>query len=283
MKLVRFGSFGAEKPGIIDAEGRIRDLSSIVEDIAGETLSDAGLARLAALDLAALPPVADDVRLGAPVAGSVNFVAIGQNYADHAAETGAAVPSEPVVFFKSRGCLVGPNDDIQIPSFSRKTDWEAELAVIIGRTARAVGEDEALAYVAGYSICHDVSEREWQLEHGQTWDKGKSFDTYGPLGPWLVTKDEVADPQNLDIFLDIDGVRKQTGSTRDMIFSVKQIISYVSRFLTLHPGDILSTGTPPGVGIGRQPQEFLRPGQTVRLGISGLGEQMQATVLRPDG
>lgn len=281
MKLVRFGKVGAEQPGIIDADGRIRDLSSIVEDISGETLSDAGLARLAALDLATLPVVAGDVRLGAPVAGSVNFVGIGQNYADHAAETGATVPSEPVVFFKSRGCIVGPNDNIQIPAYSRKTDWEAELAVIIGRTARSVDEEEALDYVAGYSICNDVSEREWQLEHGQTWDKGKSFDTYGPLGPWLVTKEEIEDPQNLDVFLDVDGVRKQTGSTRDMIFSVKQIVSYVSQFLTLHPGDILSTGTPPGVGLGRQPQEFLKPGQTVHLGISGLGEQMQVTVLRP--
>ncbi len=277
MKFVRFGNLGSEKPGVLDANGRIRDLSAIIDDIAGIALSPQSLKQLSRLDLDVLPIIDDDVRLGAPIAGTINFVGIGLNYADHAAETNAAIPEEPIVFFKSRGCISGPNDDIRIPGHSRKTDWEVELAIVIGQTARAVSESNALAYVAGYCICNDVSEREWQLEHGPTWDKGKSFDTYGPLGPWLVTADEIPDPQALDMYLDVDGERKQTGSTKTMIFSVAQIISYVSRFLTLHPGDVITTGTPPGVGLGRKPQEFLKPGQIVTLGIEGLGIQTQRT------
>lgn len=279
MKLLRYGPPGQEKPGMLDASGTIRDLSGVVADIAGEVLSPAGLAKLAALDATTLPAVQGSPRIGPPVSGMKNLVCIGLNYADHAAETGAPVPKEPIVFLKSLGALAGPNDDVVIPRGSVKTDWECELAVIIGTRAKYVTEEKALDHVAGYAVGNDVSEREWQSERGMTWDKGKGFDTFGPLGPWLVTKDEVPDPQNLAMFCDVDGVRQQDGNTRTMIFGVKQIIAYVSQCITLHPGDVIFTGTPPGVGLGKKPTPvFLRPGQTVRLGVAGLGEQTQRTV-----
>jgi ureidoglycolate lyase len=278
MKLLRYGPVGREKPGLLDADGVLRDLSRIVPDLAGDVLSAGGLASLAAIEPASLPEVPGHSRLGPPIAGTRNFVGIGLNYADHAAETGAAVPSEPIVFLKSPSALCGPTDDIVIPRNSKKTDWETELAVVIGMTARNVAESEAMAHVAGFAVGNDVSEREWQNERGGSWDKGKGFDTFGPLGPWLVTIDEVPEPQALDMYLDLDGRRMQQGSTRTMIFSVVELVSYVSRCMTLHPGDVIMSGTPPGVGIGRKPPVFLRPGQTMRLGISGLGEQMHRTV-----
>jgi ureidoglycolate lyase len=279
MKLLRYGPPGQERPGMLDASGTIRDLSGVIPDLAGEALSPAGLARIAALDPASLPAVSGTPRLGPPVTGMKNLVCIGLNYADHAAETGAPVPKEPIVFLKSLGALSGPNDDIVIPRNSVKTDWEVELAVIIGTRAKYVTEEQALDHVAGYAVGNDVSEREWQSERGMTWDKGKGFDTFGPLGPWLVTKDEVPDPQNLAMFCEVDGVRMQDGSTRTMIFGVKTLVSYVSQCITLHPGDVIFTGTPPGVGLGKKPTPvFLKPGQTLRLGIEGLGEQVQRTV-----
>jgi len=279
MKLLRYGPPGQEKPGMLDASGSIRDLSGVVADLAGEVLSPGGLAKLAALDPASLPAVPGTPRIGPPVTGMKNLVCIGLNYADHAAETGAPVPKEPIVFLKSLGALQGPNDDVVIPRDSRKTDWECELAVVIGTKAKYVTEANALDHVAGYAVGNDVSEREWQSERGMTWDKGKGFDTFGPLGPWLVTKDEVPDPQNLAMFTDVDGVRQQDGNTRTMIFGVRTLIAYVSSCITLHPGDVIFTGTPPGVGLGKKPTPvFLKPGQTVRLGIAGLGEQTQRTV-----
>lgn len=279
MKLLRHGETGQEKPGILAADGTIRDLSGRVHDIAGATLSPEGLRALAALDLSALPVVPAGTRLGAPVSGMVNFVCIGLNYADHAAETGAEVPKEPIVFLKSLGALAGPNDDILIPPGSKKTDWEVELAIVIGTTARRVSREKALEHVAGFTLCNDVSEREWQAERGGSWDKGKGFDTFGPLGPWLVTKDEIADPQKLAMFTDVDGERMQDGSTATMIFGVAELVSYVSQCITLHPGDVIATGTPPGVGLGKKPSPvFLRAGQVVRLGIEGLGEQTHKMV-----
>lgn len=278
MKLLRYGPPGAEKPGLLDASGTIRDLSGILPDLSGEALSPAGLARLAALDTSGLPEVPEGTRLGPPVGGTRNFVAIGLNYADHAAESGAPVPKEPIVFLKSLNTLAGPDDDVAIPPDSHKSDWEVELAIIIGTLARRVSPEEALGHVAGYAVCNDVSEREWQLERGGTWDKGKSADGYGPVGPWLVTTDEVPDPQNLSMWLELDGKRMQDGTTRTMIFDVRAIVSYVSRFITLHPGDIITTGTPPGVGLGMKPPVYLRPGQVMRLGIEGLGVQTQRTV-----
>ena len=278
MKLLRYGAPGAEKPGMLDAGGVIRDLSGVVPDLGGEVLSRDGLARLAGLDPATLPVVAAGVRLGPPVAGTRNFVAIGLNYADHAAESGAAVPKEPIIFLKSLNSLAGPDDDIEIPPDSQKSDWEVELAIVIGATAKRVTAEAALDHVAGYAVCNDVSEREWQLERGGTWDKGKSADGYGPVGPWLVTADEVADPQDLAMWLELDGKRMQDGSTRTMIFDVRTLVSYVSRFVTLHPGDIITTGTPPGVGLGMKPPVYLRPGQVMRVGIDGLGMQTQRTV-----
>jgi ureidoglycolate lyase len=278
MKLLRYGPPGQEKPAILDASGTIRDLSGVIPDLAGAALSPAGLAKLAALDTGSLPAVPAGVRIGPPVSGMVNFVCIGLNYADHAAETGSAIPKEPIVFLKSLGALCGPNDDVIIPKNSVKSDWEVELAVIIGSTAKCVPEESAMDHVAGYAICNDVSEREWQIERGGTWDKGKGCDTFGPLGPWLVTKDEVADPQDLAMTCDVDGVRMQDGSTRTMIFGVRPLVSYVSHFITLHPGDVISTGTPPGVGLGKKPPVFLKAGQTMRLTIQGLGEQVQRTV-----
>lgn len=278
MKLLRYGPPGQEKPGLLDAEGAIRDLSGVVPDLAGEALSPAGLAKLAALDPASLPRVEGSPRLGPPVTGMKNFVCIGLNYADHAAETGAPIPKEPIIFLKSLGALQGPNDDVMIPAGSVKTDWEVELAIIIGSRAKNVSEEAALDHVAGYAVCNDVSEREHQIERGGTWDKGKGHDTFGPLGPWLVTKDEVPDPQDLAMFCEVDGHRYQDGSTRTMIFGVAKLVSYVSHFITLHPGDVISTGTPPGVGLGQKPPVFLKAGQTMRLSIQGLGEQVQRTV-----
>ncbi len=279
MKLLRYGPAGQEKPGMLDADGDIRDLSSVIPDLSGDALAPTSLARIAALDPASLPKVPGEPRLGPPVAGMKNIVCIGLNYADHAAETGAPIPKEPIVFLKSLNALSGPNDDVVMPRGSVKTDWEVELVIVIGTRAKYVSEEKALDHVAGYALGNDVSEREWQAERGGTWDKGKGFDTFGPVGPWLVTKDEVPDPQNLAMFCDVDGVRQQDGSTRTMIFSVKQIIAYVSQCITLNPGDIIMTGTPPGVGLGKKPSPvFLKAGQVMRLGIAGLGEQQQNVV-----
>ena len=279
MKLLRVGPRGAEKPAMLDPEGGIRDLSGVVPDIAGEVLLDSGLARLRALDWKTLPLVSGHPRLGPPVARPLNFVCIGLNYADHAAETGSPIPKEPIMFLKSLGAFQGPNDDVKMPRGSKKTDWEVELGVVIGKPASYVSENAAFEHVAGYTIVNDVSEREYQIERGGTWDKGKGCDTFGPVGPWLVTRDEIADPQALSLWLDVDGKRMQNGSTRTMIFGVAKLVSYVSHFMTLHPGDIISTGTPPGVGMGIKPEPvFLKPGQTMRLGIEGLGEQHQRVI-----
>ena len=279
MKLLRYGPKGGEKPGMLDAQGVIRSLAGYCDDIAGEVLSENGLRKLAELDPASLPAVEGQPRLGPPVAGFTQLICIGLNYADHAAETGAAIPKEPIVFLKANGAISGPNDDVIIPKNSRKTDWEVELCIVIGTRASCVSEDDALAHVAGYATGNDVSEREWQIERGGAWDKGKGCDTFGPVGPYLVTKDEVPDPQALDLFCEVDGVMRQNGSTRTMIFGVKTIVSYVSHFITLHPGDVIFTGTPPGVGLGVKPEPvFLKPGQVMRLGVQGLGEQRQRTV-----
>lgn len=279
MKLLRYGPAGQEKPGILDATGAIRDLSGVVPDITGDVLSPAALAKIAAVDVNSLPKVAGNPRLGSPVTGMKNLICIGLNYADHAAETGAPIPKEPIVFLKSLNALQGPNDDVVIPRGSVKTDYEVELCIIIGTRAKYVSEDKALDHVAGYAVGNDVSEREWQAERGGAWDKGKGFDTFGPLGPWLVTKDEIPDPQNLSMYCDVDGVREQNGSTKTMIFGVKQIVSYVSQCITLNPGDVIFTGTPPGVGLGKKPTPiFLKAGQTMKLGIAGLGEQTQKLV-----
>ena len=279
MKLLRYGAVGAEKPGMLDAQGRLRDLSGVVRDIDADAIAPAGLARLAALDPATLPLVQGQPRIGPCVTRPLNFVCIGLNYADHAAESNMPVPKEPIVFLKSLGAFCGPNDDVKIPRGSKKTDWEVELGVVIGQRASYVAEHEAMDHVAGYCVVNDVSEREYQLERGGTWDKGKGCDTFGPVGPWLVTRDEIADPQTLSMWLDVDGQAMQRGSTRTMIFGVRKLVSYISHFITLYPGDIISTGTPPGVGSGKKPQPiFLRPGQTMRLGIEGLGEQTQRTI-----
>ena len=279
MKLLRYGPAGQEKPGILDAAGAIRDLSGVIPDITGDVLSPAALAKIAALDVNSLPKVAGNPRIGSPVTGMKNLICIGLNYADHAAETGAPIPKEPIVFLKSLNALQGPNDDVVIPRGSVKTDYEVELCIIIGTRAKYVSEDQALDYVAGYAVGNDVSEREWQAERGGAWDKGKGFDTFGPLGPWLVTKDEIPDLQNLAMYCDVDGVREQNGSTKTMIFGVKQIVAYVSQCITLNPGDVIFTGTPPGVGLGKKPTPiFLKAGQTMKLGIAGLGEQTQKLV-----
>jgi len=275
MKLVRYGEPGREKPGLIDSEGRIRDLSPHVPDISGEALSTEGLARLSRLDPSSLPLAGATERLGPCVGRVGNFVAIGLNYADHAAETGAAIPAEPIIFNKAPSCIVGPNDDVVIPRGSKKTDWEVELALVIGERASYVGVNEALDYVAGFCVCNDVSEREFQTERGGTWTKGKGCPTFGPLGPWLVTKDEIPDSGNLTMWLDVNGERVQNGSTKTMIFDVRKIVSYVSHFMILEPGDVITTGTPPGVGMGMKPPRFLKSGDTVALGIEGLGEQRQ--------
>ena len=278
MKLVRFGAVGQEKPGLLDASGRIRDLSGVVKDINGDTLSPAGLAKLAALDPASLPLVDGNPRFGAPVAGISKFVAIGLNYADHAAEAGMPIPAEPIVFIKANTSLCGPNDNVEKPRGSTKLDWEVELAIIIGTKAKYVSEADALRHVAGYAVCNDVSERFFQIERGGQWTKGKSHDTFGPVGPWIVTADEIPDPQKLGMWLDVNGKRAQTGSTATMIFGVAKIVSYVSEIMTLLPGDIITTGTPPGVGMGKKPPQFLNVGDIVTLGIDGLGEQRQQIV-----
>ena len=279
MKLLRFGEKGQERPGLLDDNGELRDLSAVVTDIAGQTLSPDSLNRLRDIDPASLPRVPGTPRLGACVGQVGKFICIGLNYADHAAETGAPIPAEPVVFGKWTSAIVGPNDDIEIPRHSRKTDWEVELGVVIGKGGRYISEDDALEHVAGYCVINDVSERAFQLELGGTWDKGKGCDTFGPLGPWLVTRDEIPDPHQLDLWLEVDGKRYQNGNTRTMIFQIPAIISYLSRFMSLQPGDVISTGTPPGVGLGIKPEPvYLRAGQQIRLGISGLGEQHQRTV-----
>jgi ureidoglycolate lyase len=279
MKLLRFGERGQEKPGALDAQGRIRDLSSVVGDIDGSVLGDAALEKLRGVDLASLPLAADGVRIGPCVGRVGKFICIGLNYADHAAESNLPVPSEPVVFNKWTSAIVGPNDDVEIPRGSKKSDWEVELGVVIGKAAKYIGVEQALDHVAGYCVINDVSEREWQIERGGTWDKGKGFDTFGPLGPWLVTRDEVPDPQKLSLWLEVDGHRYQNGTTATMIFSVAQVISYLSQCMSLQPGDVISTGTPPGVGMGVKPAPvYLKAGQTMRLGIEGLGEQQQKTV-----
>ncbi|MBZ9881862.1 fumarylacetoacetate hydrolase family protein [Mesorhizobium sp. CA10] len=275
MKLLRYGEAGCEKPGLLDADGTIRDLSAHVADIAGTALHPASLEMLSKLDPKSLPVVLGKPRLGACVAGTGKFICIGLNYSDHAAETGATVPPEPIIFMKASSAIVGPDDDVLIPRGSVKTDWEVELGVIIGKTAKYVSEDDALDYVAGYCVAHDVSERAFQAERQGQWTKGKSCDTFGPTGPWLVTKDEVADPQNLKMWLTVNGKTMQNGSTRTMVFGVKYLVAYLSQFMSLHPGDIISTGTPPGVGLGMKPQVFLKPGDVVELGIEGLGQQKQ--------
>ena len=278
MKLLRYGPKGAEKPAILDGAGRARDLSKHVADLSGAVLEPESLARLAALDLESLPLVPEDARIG-PCMGRVGkFICIGLNYADHAAETGAAIPSEPIVFNKWTSAISGPNDAIEIPPGSTKTDWEVELGVVIGRGGKRIPEAEALKHVAGYCVINDVSEREWQIERGGSWDKGKGFDTFGPIGPWLVTPDEIADVHDLAMWLEVDGKRYQNGSSKTMIFKIPQLISYVSQFLSLQPGDVISTGTPPGVGLGQKPPRFLKGGETIRLGIEGLGSQTQLVV-----
>src|SRR4051812_26078960 len=278
MKLLRYGPKGQEKPGLLDAQGKIRDLSGVVADIDGAALTDANLAKLRAVDAASLPVVEGNPRIGPCVGKIGKFICIGLNYADHAAESNLPVPAEPVIFNKWTSAISGPNDDVEIPRGSKKTDWEVELGVVIGKPAKYVDEANALDYVAGYCVINDVSEREWQIERGGTWDKGKGFDTFGPIGPWMVTRDEVADPQNLGLWLEVDGHRYQNGNTKTMVFGVAKLVSYVSQCMSLQPGDVISTGTPPGVGMGVKPNPvYLKPGQTIRLGIEGLGEQAQKT------
>lgn len=275
MKLARIGQPGQEKPGLVHTDGTLRDLSGIVSDIAGETLTPQGLDALRKVDPASLPVIGDAARYG-PCVGQVGkFICIGLNYADHAAEAGQPVPKEPIIFMKATSAICGPNDTVLIPRDSLKTDWEVELGVVIGKPGKYIAEKDARAHVAGYCVINDVSEREFQIERGGTWDKGKGCDTFGPIGPWLVTADEIADPQNLGMWLEVDGKRYQDGSTRTMVFGVDALVSYVSRFMRLQAGDIISTGTPPGVGMGMKPPVYLRPGQTMRLGIEGLGEQSQ--------
>ncbi len=279
MKLFRYGELGREKPGVVDSKGGLRSLAGVIDDVRGEALSPAGLARLRALDVESLPRVEGSPRLGACVGGVGKFLCIGLNYADHAAETGAQVPAEPVVFSKATSAICGPNDDVEIPRGAEKTDWEVELGVVIGSKAKHVTPERALEHVAGYCVINDLSERAFQLEGTGQWVKGKSCDTFGPMGPYLVTRDEVRDPQNLHLWLEVDGRRFQDGNTKTMVFGVAFLVSYLSRFMSLHPGDVISTGTPPGVGLGQKPEPiYLRAGQVMRLGIDGLGEQRQRTV-----
>jgi ureidoglycolate lyase/2,4-diketo-3-deoxy-L-fuconate hydrolase len=279
MKLLRYGPVGQEKPGILDQSGKIRDLSAYIKDVNGAVLDDASLDKIRKLDLNSLPVVEGAPRIGACVGNIGKFICIGLNYADHAAESNLPIPAEPVVFNKWTSAVVGPNDDVKIPRGSKKTDWEVELGVIIGKGGSYIDEKDAMSHVAGYCVVNDVSEREYQIERGGTWDKGKGCDTFGPIGPWLVTRDEVADPQKLGMWLEVDGKRYQNGNTSTMIFGVAHIVSYLSRFMSLQPGDVISTGTPPGVGMGVKPEAvYLRAGQTMRLGIDGLGEQQQKTI-----
>ena len=278
MKLLRYGPVGAERPGMLDSNGMIRDISSIIADINGANLANESLAKLHALDPTSLPQVEGSPRIG-PCVGSVGkFICIGLNYSDHAAESNMPVPKEPVVFMKATSAIIGPNDDVMIPRDSLKTDWEVELGVVIGQEAKYVNEENALAYVAGYCVVNDLSERAFQLEGTGQWVKGKSADTFGPIGPWLVTADEVPDPQDLNLWLEVDGRRFQNGTTKTMVFGVAHLVSYLSRFMSLQPGDIISTGTPPGVGLGQKPPVYLHAGQVMKLGVSGLGEQQQTVV-----
>ncbi len=278
MKLVRHGKPGKEKPGLVDSEGTIRDLSKVVPDIAGEVLTAKGLAKIARVDPAKLPIVPSKTRLGACVGNVRHFIAVGLNYADHAAETGAPIPQEPILFNKAPSCIGGPNDNVIIPRGSTKTDWEVELAIVIGERGSCVTKKDALSIVAGYCVCNDVSERAWQIERGGQWMKGKGAPTFGPLGPWLVTRDEIRNVQNLPMWLDVNGTRMQTGSTKTMIFGVAHVVSYISQFMRLDPGDVITTGTPPGVGLGLKPPKFLKDGDVVTLGIEGLGTQKQTFV-----
>jgi 2,4-didehydro-3-deoxy-L-rhamnonate hydrolase len=279
MKLLRYGPAGAERPGLLDAQGRVRSLSGLIDDITAETLSPDRVDQLRREPVERMPIVSDTQRVGAPYSGCGKFIAVGLNYSDHAAESGMAVPAEPVIFSKTTSCIVGPTDNIMLPKGSLKTDWEVELGVVIGRTARYVPAESALDYVAGYCVVNDVSERAYQLERGGTWDKGKGCDTFGPIGPYLVTADEVGDPQRLDMWLDVNGRRMQTGNTKTMIFSVAFLVSYISQFMTLLAGDLITTGTPPGVGMGKKPVPvFLKPGDIVELGIERLGAQRQQVV-----
>lgn len=279
MKLLRYGPAGAEKPGLLDDSGTIRDLSGVIDDVAGDALLPETLARLGSLDPASLPAVDGNPRLGACVGQVGKFMCIGLNYSDHAAESGLAVPDEPVLFMKATSAITGPYDNVIIPRGSTKTDWEVELGVVIGKTAKYVSEEDALSHVAGYCVSHDVSERAFQIERAGQWTKGKSADSFGPIGPWLVTADEVEDPQNLSLWLEVDGHRYQDGTTKTMVYGVAHIVSYLSQFMSLQPGDVISTGTPPGVGMGQKPEAiYLKPGNVVRLGIEGLGEQHQSVV-----
>jgi len=277
MKLMRVGQPGQEKPAILDAKGKVRDLSAHVKDIGGEAISPEGLKKIAAIDLGTLPVISEE-RIGACVAGTGKFICIGLNFSDHAAETGATVPPEPVIFMKATSAIVGPNDNVVIPRGSEKTDWEVELGVVIGKTAKYVSEADALDYVAGYCVSHDVSERAFQTERAGQWTKGKSCDTFGPIGPWLVTKDEITDPQNLGMWLKVNGQTMQDGSSKTMVYGVAHVVSYLSQFMSLHPGDVISTGTPPGVGMGQKPPRYLKTGDVVELGIEGLGSQKQTFV-----
>jgi len=280
MKLLRYGPVGSEKPGLVGPDGEIRDLSGVVGDIAGDVLSDEGLAKISSLDPASLPKVDGAPRLGPPVSGVQKFIGIGLNFSDHAKEAGLPIPDEPILFTKAVSSLSGPNDDVIYPSGAVKGDWEAELAFIIGKKASHVSESEALSHIAGYAVCNDVSERGYQFDSTGDWCKGKSHDSWGPVGPWLVTRDEIPDPQSLSIWLDVNGERMQDGSSATMIFPVAHLLSYVSRFMTLYPGDIVTTGTPPGVGMGRKPQQWLKDGDVITLGVKGLGEQRQKVIQR---
>ncbi len=280
MKLVRFGAAGSEQPGILDADGNIRDLSGHINDITGQSVSPDGLEKLRSLDVSTLPRAPDGVRLGAPIAGTRNFIAVGLNYADHAAETGAPIPTEPILFNKLANAICGPNDNVIMPRGSKKLDWEIEIAFVIGTQTRYVSQADALSHIAGFCICNDVSERYFQAERGGQWMKGKCFETSGPLGPWLVTPDELGDVQDLGMWLDVNGKRMQSGNTKTMVFSIQYLLHYISQFLVLDPGDVVTTGTPPGVGLGMKPPVFLQVGDTMTLGIDGLGQQRQ-TVVEP--
>jgi 2-keto-4-pentenoate hydratase/2-oxohepta-3-ene-1,7-dioic acid hydratase in catechol pathway len=282
MKFLRFGPEGQEKPGVLDQDGVIRDLSAVVDDIGGAAIGRESLERLKGLDLSKLPAVEGNPRLGPCVAGTGKLICIGLNYADHAAESGMEVPPEPVIFMKATSAICGPNDPVYIPRGSQKTDWEVELAVIIGERAKYVSEDEAMDYVAGYCVTNDVSERAFQIERAGQWTKGKSADHFGPIGPWLVTRDEIADPQDLKLWLTVNGETRQDGSTRTMVYGIKHLVSYLSQFMALEPGDVISTGTPPGVGMGMTPPTYLKPGDTIELGIEGLGTQKQIVENDPD-
>jgi 2-keto-4-pentenoate hydratase/2-oxohepta-3-ene-1,7-dioic acid hydratase in catechol pathway len=278
MKLLRYGPAGSEKPGLLDQDGKIRDLSGVIADLTPETISKETFDKIAALDPASLPEVSGDPRIGACVGRPGKFICIGLNYSDHAAETGMEVPPEPVIFFKATSAVCGPNDDVEIPRKSKKSDWEVELGVVIGKEAKYVDEENAMDHVAGYCVVNDLSEREFQIERAGQWVKGKSADTFGPIGPWLVTRDEVADPQKLSLWLKLNGEKVQDGTTETMVYGVRHLISYLSQFMSLQPGDVISTGTPPGVGMGMSPQRFLRAGDVMELGIEGMGSQKQTTV-----